>query len=260
MPNPKESPRRTDGRRGARHAAGWRRNRGERLAADRDSVRAAACGRVDMAQRRCPSRSGRRVAGHSVAVLLKVYAKCIAGQEEDAKRRIAEAAKPRSIGDAPAETSARIRHGHPQSPDDHRTQSDGTRTAPVQVLPGQGPFGCWWRVQDLNLGRLSRRIYSAPWILRFLPRRPARNPELPPRRRERIPRIFRIMEPAPSARRQPSRMLLAPECSFARTARRCDRQKRADEYSGSPGVWGTAESPRNALAQPGDKASAGGLP
>ncbi|PKK12945.1 MAG: hypothetical protein BUE48_021485 [Thermomonospora sp. CIF 1] len=35
-------------------------------------------------------------AGHSVAVLLKLYAKCIAGQEEDAKRRIAEATKPRA--------------------------------------------------------------------------------------------------------------------------------------------------------------------
>ncbi|MBD2898666.1 Tyrosine recombinase XerC [Actinomadura sp. RB99] len=32
-------------------------------------------------------------AGHSVAVLLRVYAKCVAGQEEEAKRRIAEATK-----------------------------------------------------------------------------------------------------------------------------------------------------------------------
>jgi integrase len=35
-------------------------------------------------------------AGHSVAVLLKVYAKCVAGQEEDAKRRIIEATQPRT--------------------------------------------------------------------------------------------------------------------------------------------------------------------
>ncbi|MFF5264235.1 hypothetical protein ACFY4C_35365 [Actinomadura viridis] len=34
-------------------------------------------------------------AGHSVAVLLRVYAKCVAGQEEDAKRRIAEATRPK---------------------------------------------------------------------------------------------------------------------------------------------------------------------
>ncbi|MGI5206485.1 hypothetical protein ACQEU6_33545 [Spirillospora sp. CA-108201] len=32
-------------------------------------------------------------AGHSVAVLLRVYAKCVAGQEDDAKRRIAEATR-----------------------------------------------------------------------------------------------------------------------------------------------------------------------
>ncbi|WP_243722598.1 hypothetical protein [Actinomadura sp. 7K507] len=32
-------------------------------------------------------------AGHSVAVLLRVYAKCVAGQEEEAKRRITEATR-----------------------------------------------------------------------------------------------------------------------------------------------------------------------
>ncbi|GAA3964434.1 hypothetical protein GCM10023085_53770 [Actinomadura viridis] len=36
-------------------------------------------------------------AGHSVAVLLRVYAKCVAGQEEDAKRRITEATRPKSL-------------------------------------------------------------------------------------------------------------------------------------------------------------------
>ncbi|MGO8883260.1 MAG: tyrosine-type recombinase/integrase [Streptosporangiaceae bacterium] len=34
-------------------------------------------------------------AGHSVDVLLRVYAKCITGQQEDAKRRIEEATRPR---------------------------------------------------------------------------------------------------------------------------------------------------------------------
>jgi site-specific recombinase XerC len=34
-------------------------------------------------------------AGHSVDVLLRVYAKCISGQQEDAKRRIEEATRPR---------------------------------------------------------------------------------------------------------------------------------------------------------------------
>jgi hypothetical protein len=33
-------------------------------------------------------------AGHSVDVLLRVYAKCIAGQQEDAKRRIEKATRP----------------------------------------------------------------------------------------------------------------------------------------------------------------------
>ncbi len=34
-------------------------------------------------------------AGHSVDVLLRVYAKCISGQQDDAKRRIEEATRPR---------------------------------------------------------------------------------------------------------------------------------------------------------------------
>ncbi len=33
-------------------------------------------------------------AGHSVDVLLRVYVKCIAGQQDEAKRRIEEAMKP----------------------------------------------------------------------------------------------------------------------------------------------------------------------
>lgn len=39
-------------------------------------------------------------AGHSVAVLLRVYAKCVAGQEEEAKRRITEATRvtPKPVG------------------------------------------------------------------------------------------------------------------------------------------------------------------
>jgi len=34
-------------------------------------------------------------AGHSVDVLLRVYAKCVSGQQEEAKRRIEEATRPR---------------------------------------------------------------------------------------------------------------------------------------------------------------------
>ncbi|WP_433419204.1 tyrosine-type recombinase/integrase [Microtetraspora malaysiensis] len=53
-------------------------------------------------------------AGHSVDVLLRVYAKCIDGQDADAKRRIFDATNPdaKAPQDAP-ETSARIRHDHP---------------------------------------------------------------------------------------------------------------------------------------------------
>ncbi len=47
--------------------------------------------RLHLAQRRCPARSSRELAGHSVAVLLKVYAKCIDGQDQIAKRRIEDA-------------------------------------------------------------------------------------------------------------------------------------------------------------------------
>ncbi|WP_068920876.1 tyrosine-type recombinase/integrase [Planobispora rosea] len=53
-------------------------------------------------------------AGHSVDVLLRVYAKCIDGQDADAKRRILEATTPpaTTVPDAP-KTSARIRHDQP---------------------------------------------------------------------------------------------------------------------------------------------------
>ena len=52
--------------------------------------------------RRCPPGSTRRArsqvaerAGHSIDVLLRVYAKCISGQQYEAKRRIEEATRPR---------------------------------------------------------------------------------------------------------------------------------------------------------------------
>lgn len=40
---------------------------------------------------RDPARLAAEWAGHSVDVLLRIYAKCIAGQDELAKRRISEA-------------------------------------------------------------------------------------------------------------------------------------------------------------------------
>ncbi|GAA1590182.1 hypothetical protein GCM10009678_85670 [Actinomadura kijaniata] len=40
---------------------------------------------------------------------------------------------------------------------------------PQTIRAGQGPFPLRWRVQGSNLRRLSRRIYSAPWITASLP-------------------------------------------------------------------------------------------
>ncbi|GEL19579.1 site-specific integrase [Pseudonocardia asaccharolytica] len=57
-------------------------------------------------------------AGHSVAVLLQIYAKCMAGQEDAARRRIAAA-----LGD---ETLARIGRDQPENTDTGRTQPDST--------------------------------------------------------------------------------------------------------------------------------------
>ena len=48
---------------------------------------------LDMAQRWRAPHPGRGVAGHSVNVLPRVYAECVYGQEEQARRRI-EAALP----------------------------------------------------------------------------------------------------------------------------------------------------------------------
>jgi hypothetical protein len=44
-----------------------------------------------VAQRGVPSTQVGEWAEHSVAVLLQIYAKCVAGQEDAARRRIAQA-------------------------------------------------------------------------------------------------------------------------------------------------------------------------
>jgi len=50
-------------------------------------------------------------AGHSVDVLLRIYAKCVAGQDELAKRRISEAVtRARSDMAGPALTAQSRRH------------------------------------------------------------------------------------------------------------------------------------------------------
>jgi hypothetical protein len=52
------------------------------------SARPAPRGGVDLAQRGVPAPQVGAWAGHSVDVLLRVYAKCIAGQEDAARRGI----------------------------------------------------------------------------------------------------------------------------------------------------------------------------
>lgn len=56
-------------------------------------LRTPARGRVDVTERRCGAPQVAEWAGHSVEVLLRVYAKCIAGQQDEAKRRILRATR-----------------------------------------------------------------------------------------------------------------------------------------------------------------------
>jgi integrase len=65
-----------------------------------------------------PSTQVAEWAGHSVGVLHQIYAKCIAGQEEAARQRIAAV-----LGGG---TSARIRHNQPENAGSDRTQPDST--------------------------------------------------------------------------------------------------------------------------------------
>ena len=60
-------------------------------------------------------------AGHSVDVLLRTYAKCIAGQQEEAKRRILEATQPTEApqpphGDPAPKVLRDARQEHPATP------------------------------------------------------------------------------------------------------------------------------------------------
>ena len=57
----------------------------------RRALRPPARRGVDLAQRRCSGAQVAQWAGHSVDVLLRVYAKCIAGQEDAVRRRVEEA-------------------------------------------------------------------------------------------------------------------------------------------------------------------------
>jgi hypothetical protein len=59
-------------------------------------------------------------AGHSVAVLLRVYAKCIVGQQADAIRRILDA-QPEDTSDGPPDHQ--LKDAKPETPDDDAEES-----------------------------------------------------------------------------------------------------------------------------------------
>lgn len=66
-----------------------------------------------------PSTQVAEWAGHSLAVLLQIYAKCVVGQEEDARGRIDAV-----LGARMLETSVRVRYGHLAKPGARRTPLD----------------------------------------------------------------------------------------------------------------------------------------
>jgi hypothetical protein len=101
-------------------------------------------------------------------VLLRVY-KCVAGQQEEAKRRILATPQPSSVARSPAELWARIGTAFRTRPyiavDDRKYKID-----PDRIRAGQGRSLPVQRIQDSNLGRLSRRIYRGSATLHLLSR------------------------------------------------------------------------------------------
>ena len=75
-------------------------------------------------------------AGHSVDVLLRVYAKCIAGQEDAVRRRVEEALHADGTKIGPC-----MVREHLEPAAYGRTQPASTKSAPDRVSAGQGPFG-----------------------------------------------------------------------------------------------------------------------
>ena len=78
---------------------------------------------VHLAQRRRPAQVA-EWARHSVAVLLRVYAKCIDGQDQIARRRIEEARPARIQLPTPDLTWARIGRNQPPSAVSSRSQPE----------------------------------------------------------------------------------------------------------------------------------------
>ena len=102
-----------------------------------------------------------------VEVLLRVYAKCIFGQQDEAKRRIEAATRhsedQRMIMSGSGKTLARIWHRDPDMGAQDRIQPPITRPGKITTEPWSSQlrvrFRWWWQVQGSNLGRLSRRFY-----------------------------------------------------------------------------------------------------
>ncbi|HET7326377.1 MAG TPA: hypothetical protein VFJ14_03745, partial [Nocardioidaceae bacterium] len=70
-------------------------------------------------------------AGHTVAVLLHIYAKCVEGQQDAAKRRI-EAALATDPGDQGAEPrAAELPHAFTTDTRQQRSTTDDSRTPPI---------------------------------------------------------------------------------------------------------------------------------
>jgi hypothetical protein len=76
-------------------------------------VRPQACSRLALVSVGVPPTQVAEWAGHSVNVLLRVYAQVLDGREEDAKSRIARALELGSEIVTPAKTSRRIPGGQP---------------------------------------------------------------------------------------------------------------------------------------------------
>jgi hypothetical protein len=88
----------------AARPAGRVRRRGGRIAPRQDALRPAARGRIDLAQRRRAADHGGRVAGHSVEVLLRTYAKCLDGGDTLIRQRVQAA-----LGQAGTDTATGTR-------------------------------------------------------------------------------------------------------------------------------------------------------
>ncbi|WP_396993569.1 tyrosine-type recombinase/integrase [Nonomuraea phyllanthi] len=97
-------------------------------------------------------------AGHSVHVLLRVYAKCLVGQDAVARQLIVDALVSRREADCRRRVYDASTRRAPLMTMSSRTE----RKRPFTAFPlVKGLFLLVWQVQGSNLHRLNRRFYSA---------------------------------------------------------------------------------------------------